>query len=43
VVAVNPMFKGPELEFELNDSRAETLVGMDTLYSECKGSASERS
>ena len=34
VVAVNPMFKGPELEFELNDSRAETLVGIDTLYSE---------
>jgi acyl-CoA synthetase (AMP-forming)/AMP-acid ligase II len=34
VVAVNPMFKGPELEYELNDSGAETLVGIDTLYSE---------
>jgi acyl-CoA synthetase (AMP-forming)/AMP-acid ligase II len=34
VVAVNPMFKGPELEYELNDSGAETLIGLDTLYPE---------
>jgi len=33
-VAVNPMFKGAELEYELNDAGAETLVGLDFLYPE---------
>jgi acyl-CoA synthetase (AMP-forming)/AMP-acid ligase II len=34
VVAVNPMFKGAELEYELNDAGVETLIGIDALYSE---------
>ena len=33
-VAVNPMFKGAELEYELTDAGAETLVGLDYLYPE---------
>lgn len=32
VVAVNPMFKGAELEFEMNDAGVETLIGIDALY-----------
>jgi long-chain acyl-CoA synthetase len=32
VVAVNPMFKETELDYELNDAGAETLIGIDTLY-----------
>jgi acyl-CoA synthetase (AMP-forming)/AMP-acid ligase II len=36
VVAVNPMFKGTELAFELNDAGAETLIGEDTLYPEAQ-------
>lgn len=34
VVAVNPMFKGAELEYELNDAGVETLIGVDGLYAE---------
>jgi acyl-CoA synthetase (AMP-forming)/AMP-acid ligase II len=34
VVAVNPMFKGAELEFEMNDAGVETLIGIDALYPE---------
>jgi acyl-CoA synthetase (AMP-forming)/AMP-acid ligase II len=34
VVPVNPMFKGAELEHEMNDSGAETLIGLDSLYPE---------
>ena len=34
VVPVNPMFKQAELDYELNDSQAETLIGLDTLYAE---------
>jgi len=34
VVPVNPMFKQAELEHELNDAAAETLIGLDFLYSE---------
>jgi long-chain acyl-CoA synthetase len=34
VVAVNPMFKEVELEYELNDAGVETLIGIDALYSE---------
>lgn len=34
VVALNPMFKHAELEYELNDSEAETLVALDFLYPE---------
>lgn len=34
VVAVNPMFKGAELEFEMNDAGAEVLIGIDALYPE---------
>jgi acyl-CoA synthetase (AMP-forming)/AMP-acid ligase II len=34
VVPVNPMFKQAELEYELNDAGAETLIGLDSLYSE---------
>jgi long-chain acyl-CoA synthetase len=34
VVPVNPMFKQAELDYELNDAQAETLIGLDTLYSE---------
>ena len=33
-VAVNPMFKGAELEYELADAGVETLVGLDYLYPE---------
>lgn len=33
-VAVNPMFKSAELDWELNDAGAETLVGLDHLYPE---------
>lgn len=33
-VPFNPMFKGAELEYELNDCGAETLIGEDTLYGE---------
>ena len=32
VVPINPMFKQAELEYELNDAGAETLVGLDFLY-----------
>jgi long-chain acyl-CoA synthetase len=32
VVAVNPMFKSAELEYELNDAGVETLIGLDLLY-----------
>lgn len=32
VVPVNPMFKQAELEHELNDAGAETLIGLDSLY-----------
>lgn len=31
---VNPMFKGLELEQEINDAGAETLIGLDSLYPE---------
>jgi acyl-CoA synthetase (AMP-forming)/AMP-acid ligase II len=34
VVAANPMFKGAELEFEMNDAGVETLIGIDALYPE---------
>jgi long-chain acyl-CoA synthetase len=34
VVAVNPMFKGAELEYELNDAGVETLIGFDEFYPE---------
>jgi acyl-CoA synthetase (AMP-forming)/AMP-acid ligase II len=34
VVPVNPMFKQVELEYELNDAGAETLIGLDSLYAE---------
>lgn len=33
-VPVNPMFKGPELEHELNDAGAHVLIGADSLYGE---------
>jgi long-chain acyl-CoA synthetase len=33
-VSLNPMFKHAELEYELNDSGAETLVALDFLYPE---------
>jgi long-chain acyl-CoA synthetase len=33
-VPVNPMFKLAELEYEINDAGAETLIGMDYLYPE---------
>ena len=33
-VPVNPMFKQAELEYELNDCGAETLIGEDSLYAE---------
>jgi acyl-CoA synthetase (AMP-forming)/AMP-acid ligase II len=32
VVPLNPMFKQAELEYELNDAGAETLIGFDSLY-----------
>ena len=34
VVALNPMFKHSELEYEMNDSGAEMLVASDLLYPE---------
>jgi acyl-CoA synthetase (AMP-forming)/AMP-acid ligase II len=34
VVPVNPMFKQAELEYEINDAGAETLMGLDFLYPE---------
>jgi long-chain acyl-CoA synthetase len=34
VVAANPMFKGAELEFEMNDAGVEVLIGVDALYPE---------
>ena len=34
VVPVNPMFKHAELEYEIDDAGAETLIGLDTLYPE---------
>ena len=36
VVSLNPMFKYAELEYEINDSGAETLVALDYLYPEVK-------
>ncbi|MBA7619616.1 Long-chain-fatty-acid--CoA ligase [subsurface metagenome] len=36
VVSLNPMFKHAELEYELNDSGAETLVALDFLFPEVK-------
>ena len=35
-VAVNPMFKGAELEYEFTDAGIETLVGLDYLYPEVR-------
>ena len=32
-VTCSPLYKGRELEHQLNDAGVETLVGMDTLYS----------
>ena len=32
VVPVNPMFKQAELEYEINDAGAETLIGLEHLY-----------
>lgn len=34
VVAVNPMFKGAELEYEINDAGIEALIGFDEFYPE---------
>jgi acyl-CoA synthetase (AMP-forming)/AMP-acid ligase II len=34
VVPVNPMFKQAELEYEINDAGAKTLIGLDYLYPE---------
>ncbi len=34
VVAVNPMFKGAELEFEMNDAGVKTFIGLDVFYPE---------
>ena len=36
VVSLNPMFKHAELEYQLNDSGAETLVALDFLFPEVK-------
>jgi long-chain acyl-CoA synthetase len=36
VATLNPMFKRTELEYELNDSGAETLVALDYLFPEVK-------
>jgi acyl-CoA synthetase (AMP-forming)/AMP-acid ligase II len=36
VVSLNPMFKHAELEYEINDSGAETLIALDYLYPEIK-------
>jgi long-chain acyl-CoA synthetase len=34
VVPLNPMFKHAELEYEIQDSQTETLIGLDFLYPE---------
>lgn len=34
VVPFNPMFKHAELEYEINDAQAETLIALDHLYPE---------
>ena len=34
VVSLNPMFKYAELEYEINDCEAETIVVQDSLFSE---------
>jgi acyl-CoA synthetase (AMP-forming)/AMP-acid ligase II len=34
VVPFNPMFKHAELEYEMNDAQAETLIALDYLYPE---------
>ena len=34
VVPLNPMFKYAELEYEINDAQAETLISLDYLYPE---------
>jgi acyl-CoA synthetase (AMP-forming)/AMP-acid ligase II len=36
VVTINPMFKHAELEYELNDSGAQTLITLDFLFPEVK-------
>ena len=36
VVTINPMFKHAELEYELNDSGAQTLIALDFLLTEVK-------
>jgi acyl-CoA synthetase (AMP-forming)/AMP-acid ligase II len=36
VVTINPMFKHAELEYELNDSGAQTLIVLDSLFPEVK-------
>lgn len=33
-VAANPMFKGAELEFEMNDAGVKTFIGLDVFYPE---------
>ena len=41
VVPVNPMFKYLELEYELNDSGAETLIAFDYLFPEIEKAKSQ--
>jgi acyl-CoA synthetase (AMP-forming)/AMP-acid ligase II len=36
VVSLNPMFKKAELEYELNDCGAETIISLDSLYPEIR-------
>lgn len=36
VVSLSPMFKHAELEYELNDAQAESLVVLDSLYPEAE-------
>lgn len=36
VITINPMFKHAELEYELNDSGAQTLITLDFLFPEVK-------
>ena len=36
VVSLNPMFKQAELEYQINDAGAETLVALDDLYPEAE-------
>ncbi len=36
VVPLNPMFKQAELEYQINDAGAETLVALDDLYPEAE-------